>query len=198
MKRSEFQKPHKRVLYIITKGTMPHTKSHFSWHFVRILCRTVIDMSRADFQCLILPFITENNSTKFAIFKRADMKIWQFISGGGEDSESPSETAKRESFEEAGISQNTAFYKLDTVSSIPAEIFSEKYRKNWGKHCFVVREYAFACRLTDDTLQISDEHTDYQWVSYDEAMAMLKYDSNKTALTELRARIQEDIFVEAD
>ncbi|WP_425448387.1 hypothetical protein [Dethiothermospora halolimnae] len=44
-------------------------------------------MARAPFQCLIIPFMIENNVPKFAIFKRADMRIWQFISGGGEDDE---------------------------------------------------------------------------------------------------------------
>ena len=140
-------------------------------------------MARAPFQCLIIPFMIEDDVPKFAIFKRADMGIWQFISGGGEDDETPLEAAKRECFEEANIPFNTVFYELDSISTIPAEIYSKEYRKSWGKYCFVIKEHKFAFQLT--------------WVAYDEAIPLLKYDSNRTALTELRARIMERYFVEA-
>jgi len=154
-------------------------------------------MARAPFQCLIIPFIVEDNIPKFAIFKRTDRQIWQFIAGGGEDKETPLEAAKRECYEEAKILSNTRFYKLDTISSIPSEIFCEEYRKNWGKDCFVINEYTFAIRLEEDIIKISEEHSEYKWVTYDEAISLLKYDSNKTALTELRARIRENNFIEA-
>lgn len=152
-------------------------------------------MARAPFQCLIIPFMLKNNIPQFAIFRRADMGIWQFIAGGGEDSETPAETAKRECFEEAAIPLDTVLYRLDTINSIPAEIFSEEYRKNWGENCFVIKEYAFAIRIEENIIKISDEHSEYKWVSYEGAMSLLKYDSNITALTELRARINQKRFV---
>lgn len=154
-------------------------------------------MARAPFQCLIIPFRIENNVSKFAIFKRADMGIWQFIAGGGEDKETPLEAAKRECFEEAAIPLNTVLYKLDAITTIPAEIYSEEYKKNWGKNCFVIKEYAFAFKITEDIIKISDEHSEFKWVTYDEAISLLKYDSNKTALTELKARIRENCFEKA-
>ena len=154
-------------------------------------------MARAPFQALIIPFMIENNNTKFAIFKRTDRAIWQFISGGGEDDEMPIEAAKRECFEEAEIPLDTVLYKLDTINTIPAEIFDEKHTKNWDKNCFVIKEYTFAIRLEKDIIKISDEHSEFRWVDYNEAIELLKYDSNKTALTELRARIRKNCFIEA-
>lgn len=154
-------------------------------------------MARAPFQSIIIPFMIEDKTKKFAIFKRADREIWQFISGGGEDEELPSEAAKRECFEEAQIPYNTILYKLDTVNSIPAEIFHKKYTQNWDENCFVVTEHTFAIELKVDCIKISDEHSQYKWVDYDEAIALLKYDSNKTALTELRARIRKNVLIEA-
>lgn len=153
-------------------------------------------MARAPFQVLTIPFMIENNNIKFAIFKRTDRAIWQFISGGGEDDELPLEAAKRECFEEAEIPLGILLYELDTINSIPAEIFSEKYTKNWDKNCFVIKEYTFAVKLEKDIIKISDEHSEYRWVNYEEAISLLKYDSNKTALTELRARIRENYFEE--
>ena len=151
-------------------------------------------MARAPFQCLIIPFMIENNIPKFAIFKRLDMEIWQFISGGGEDNETPLEAAKRECLEEANIPLSTELYKLDSITTIPAEIFSIEYRKNWGKNCFVIKEHSFAVELAEDIIKISKEHIEFRWVTYNEAISLLKYDSNKTALTELNARIKENNF----
>lgn len=155
-------------------------------------------MARAPFQCLIIPFIKEKDSIKYAIFKRRDRNIWQFISGGGEDKETPIEAAKRECFEEAKIPIDIILYKLDTINSIPAEIFQEEYIKNWGENCFVLKEYTFAFELKTDIIEISDEHSEYKWVTYNEAIELLKYDSNRTALTELRARINKECLIKAE
>lgn len=155
-------------------------------------------MARAPFQSLIIPFIIEDDNQKFAVFKRTDRDIWQFISGGGEDDETPIEAAKRECFEEADIPLDRVLYKLDTINTIPAEIFGEKYTKNWGENCFVIKEYSFAVKLKKDIIKISDEHSEFKWVEYDEAIELLKYDSNKTALTELRARIRKNCFINAE
>ena len=56
-----------------------------------------------------------DDEPRYAIFKRSDRAIWQFLSGGGEDKETPIETAKRECFEEAQIPSNIPFYELDAV-----------------------------------------------------------------------------------
>ena len=58
---------------------------------------------RAPFQVLVIPYKIINNEILYGIFLRSDMKVWQTISGGGEDDESPIEAAKREANEEAGI-----------------------------------------------------------------------------------------------
>ncbi|HRU21005.1 MAG TPA: NUDIX domain-containing protein [Candidatus Paceibacterota bacterium] len=47
----------------------------------------------------------EKNRYLYAIFKRRDLKFWQRISGGTEGKETPLETAKRESFEEAKLTR---------------------------------------------------------------------------------------------
>ena len=42
-------------------------------------------MARAKYQVLVIPYHIENGNVKYCIFKRNDMKVWQFIAGGGED-----------------------------------------------------------------------------------------------------------------
>lgn len=118
------------------------------------------------------------------------MGIWQFIAGGGEEEDSSiTESAKREAFEEAGISKTCDFFKLDTCCSIPSGCFKNA-EAIWGKECFVIPEYAFAVRVESTLLQLSREHTEYKWLTYAEAQTVLQYDSNKTALWELNRRLE--------
>lgn len=46
-------------------------------------------MARAPFQVLIIPYIVDKGEIKYGIFKRSDRDVWQFISGGGEENETP-------------------------------------------------------------------------------------------------------------
>lgn len=151
-------------------------------------------MARAPFQCLILPYIIEDGVVKYGVFKRSDHGFWQFISGGGEDNETPLEAAHRECFEEAEIPKDMNIYIMDSTCSIPAEIFCDEYRSNWGDNCYVVTEYTFALPLEKDIIKISSEHSEYKFAEFDEVMELLKHDSNKTALRELRARIKKNDF----
>ena len=145
-------------------------------------------MSRAKFQVLIIPFrILENDILEFAVAKRSDMEVWQFLSGGGEDDETPLKAAKREANEEGKIPYDFKMIKLDSVASIPATIF--KAHKDWGKDVFVIPEYSFGVDVKDQKLVLSSEHTEIKWLKYEDAVAILKYDSNQTALYELNKRL---------
>ena len=56
-------------------------------------------MARAKYQVLVIPYHIENGNVKYCIFKRNDMKVWQFIAGGGEDEdETIIISAKREAY----------------------------------------------------------------------------------------------------
>lgn len=146
-------------------------------------------MARAKYQVLVIPYSIENGKVQFCLLRRSDIDIWQFISGGGEDEDiSTIEAAKREAFEEAGISKMCNFFKLDTCCSIPSDCFKNA-ETIWGKECFVIQEYTFAVRVTSTFLKLSHEHTEYNWLTYADAQAVLQYDSNKTALWELNRRI---------
>ena len=146
-------------------------------------------MTRARYQVLVIPYCITDGQVRFCVFRRTDLDIWQFIAGGGEDEDaSVLESAKREAFEEAGIPVTCSYSPLDTCCSIPANCFKNA-EAIWGKECFVIPEYAFAVRVESAFLQLSHEHTEYNWLNYAEAHTRLQYDSNKTALWELNRRI---------
>ncbi len=147
-------------------------------------------MARAKYQVLVIPYYIEDKIPQFCVFKRSDTEIWQFIAGGGEDEDSSIiESARREAFEEAGIPIKCDYFKLDSCCSIPADCFKNA-EAMWGEECFVIPEYAFAVKVESKSLTLSNEHVEYHWVTYERARAILKYDSNRTALWELKRRIE--------
>ena len=149
-------------------------------------------MSRAPYQVLIIPYIKLDNTIRYCVFERKH-PMFQFIAGGGEDEEAPIEAAKRECFEEAKI-QSDNFIKLTSLSHIPTCIFSEIQQETWGEEIFVIPEYTFAVELKSTDIVLSEEHIGYKWVTYEEALLLLKWDSNKTALYELDCRIKQTLF----
>lgn len=143
-------------------------------------------MSRAPFQVLVFPYrLSPSGEYEFAIFRRAE-GYWQGIAGGGEDDETPSDAAKREAWEEAGIPLDTSLFPLDSCTRIPVVNIGGFY---WGKDVLVIPEYCFGLEITNDAIGLSDEHTEYQWTTYLHARECLKWDSNKTALWELNHRL---------
>lgn len=143
---------------------------------------------RQPYQTLIFPYKREKEEVKYAIFLRRDMKVWQGICGGGENEETIIETAKRECFEEAGIKNTSKYIQLDTMTTIPVIDITGKFF--WGEDVFVIKEYCFGVDATGQEINLSREHLEYRWLSYNEAKRMLKWDCDKTALWELNERIK--------
>jgi dATP pyrophosphohydrolase len=143
---------------------------------------------RAPFQILAIPY-RKKREYQFCVFHRADIDQYQFVAGGGEDDEKPSDAAVREIWEETGIGAASVI-PLTSMAYIPASVISEKHRKSWAKDTFVIPEYAFGFECDADII-LSDEHTGYEWLDYREAMSRLTWDSNRTALYELNCRLHD-------
>ena len=148
-------------------------------------------MGRAKYQVLVIPYCKTEERILYCILKRSDMAdCWQFVAGGGEDEDaSPMISAKREALEEAGVPMDLPMAQLDSTCSISTEHFP-KARVLWGEDCFVIPEYSFAVELPQQSILLSDEHTDFAWVDYDTAQQKLQYDSNRVALWELDQKIK--------
>jgi dATP pyrophosphohydrolase len=147
------------------------------------------NMARAPFQVLVYPYRkTKNGQIEYALMKRSDEGFWQGIAGGGEDGETPLETAKRETHEETGIPQTSEFVQLDTIEPVPVIEFKDSHI--WGEDVYVIHQYCFGVTSQNIQIVISHEHTEYKWLSYEEAFKLIKYDGNKTALWELDMRLK--------
>jgi dATP pyrophosphohydrolase len=138
---------------------------------------------------LVILYLHNENGIKYCIFERKHPQGQvQFVAGGGEDNETPSQAAMREVHEEAGIN-NASLQQLTSLCYIPTNIFSASQRQAWGADVLVIPEYSFGAKVESESVTLSDEHIASHWVSYDEAMAQLKWDSNKTALYELNCKL---------
>jgi dATP pyrophosphohydrolase len=133
----------------------------------------------------------EADIVKYCVMLRSDMENgWEFIAGGGEGDETPLEAAIRETMEESGIASGEKFTILTTQGYIPTFYFSPSAQEAWGNDTCVIPNYAFAVEVIDLKVTLSQEHTEYRWVTYDEAIGLLKFDINKTGLWELKRRIE--------
>lgn len=146
-------------------------------------------MKRQPIQVLVIPFRRNKDVIEYCLLKRSDEKYWQFVAGGAEGNETQLTAAAREANEEAGIPLESKIISLDSMCCVPANIFRDW--QQWPKGTYIVKEYAFGVEVPNDSIKLSNEHTEYQWKQYDEAMKLLKWDSNKTALWELSQRLKD-------
>ena len=146
---------------------------------------------REPYQILSIPYRIVDDTPLFCIFRRADSKYWQFIAGGGENRETPIEAAKRETREEIGVDPIN-IKQLTCIAYVPAEVIAESRRKHWDKNVYVIPEYSFAFEYDSEPM-LSNEHTEYKWLTYDEARKLLKWDSNKVAMYEIDSIIKGNL-----
>jgi dATP pyrophosphohydrolase len=146
-------------------------------------------MARAPFQVIVLLVHRPPDAEPlYAVFRRRSHEMWQAISGGGEDAETPREAALRETFEEAGITARDGWIALDSRASIPASVYSGT--DHWPRDLYVVPEHAFGLVVPDTNIVLCSEHRECAWLPFEEAHSRLTWDSNKCALWELHCRIQ--------
>ena len=142
---------------------------------------------RAPFQILAIPYRVVEGTPSYCVFRRSDHDQWQFIAGGGEDRETPAEAAVREISEEGGIF-GARVIPLTSMCYIRADIFSKRHLYGWSEDMYVLPEYAFGFECTEE-IRLSHEHTECEWLFFEDAYAKLQWDSNRTALYELHCRL---------
>jgi dATP pyrophosphohydrolase len=108
---------------------------------------------------------------KVLLMERADKKaFWQSVTGSLEDNETPKDAAIREVFEETGI--DTSQYQLEdwNLSHI-YEIYAH-WRYRYAPNVTHNQEHIFGLKVPITIpIQLSkDEHVQYLWVDWREAM----------------------------
>jgi dihydroneopterin triphosphate diphosphatase len=144
---------------------------------------------RAPFQVLVIPFRKCNHDLQYACLTRSDEEYAQFVAGGGEGMESPLEGALRELHEETGLRPLDPLWQLKSIAWIPVD---QVRGRLWGPDVLHIPEHAFAAHVPlQPDITLSAEHVSFSWLSHNEALAALKWESNRAALRELHAALMK-------
>ena len=92
---------------------------------------------REPYQILSIPYRVVDGKLLFCILRRADSSYWQFIAGGGENGETPTQAAKRETIEEIGVDPIN-IKQLTCIAYVPAVVIDESRRQHWDKNTVVL------------------------------------------------------------
>jgi len=100
---------------------------------------------------------------------------WDFPKGTMEAGETKKETATRELYEETGL-------KADLDTNFEAV---SNYSFAHREHGVIPKTvYYFVGQADTQDVLLSDEHTDYVWLPYDEALEKITHDRSKKILEE--------------
>jgi lipoyl(octanoyl) transferase len=135
--------------------------------------------------CIV--FRQNNNQLEFLLLKRIPEKggFWQSITGEVED-ENLKDAVLREAKEEAGIEKDAVLRLIENVNSFDYE--------NDKKGC-IVREYVFGLEVSPDQKisldkNIYKEHDEFRWVSLEDALHLLKWETSKDSVKKLVCKIE--------
>lgn len=149
---------------------------------------------RQPHQILAFPYKkNKNNEYVYAIFCRSGSKErWQGIAGGVEENETYLEACKREANEEANISYESKVIELESISTMPVVNVTKEFI--WGDSVYLIYEHCYGIDATNDDIKLSHEHSKFEWLSYEEAVKKLKWDSNRNALWELNWKLTNNKY----
>lgn len=92
-------------------------------------------------------------------------EIWEYISGRMKQFESPEEALKREVFEEVGIKDIQIIKPVSVFHIFRGEKVAEKELVG----------IVYWVKTKQKEIRISEEHTDYKWVSRDDALTLITH-----------------------
>jgi dATP pyrophosphohydrolase len=123
---------------------------------------------------------------KFLLLKSAQHKIyggtWQMITATCEPDESTPETAIRELYEETELKP----LKLFAVPHVNTFYFD--YNDS------ICLSPVFLAIVNTDRVTISDEHTEYQWVGYEDAVKLINWPDQIQSLEIIKKYLDDKIF----
>jgi dATP pyrophosphohydrolase len=132
-------------------------------------------MPKLPVQVQVILFFRNKDKIEYLLLKRLPERggFWQPITGGVEDGENLLYSARREVMEEAGYLKVIAMYDL-------------RYHFQFNFKDKVIDEYVYAFEVPHQNVIFSpEEHSEIRWVNYEEALSLLKWDTNQIALKKI-------------
>ena len=123
------------------------------------------------------------NKRKFLLLNYPS-KHWDFVKGKMEKSETPHETAIRETKEETGISD------VEFIDGFEEEIEYYFYAENQEIHKKVI---FFLGKTQTREITLSHEHLDFIWLEFDNALNKTTYENAKKLLKKSKAFLDKRV-----
>lgn len=152
-------------------------------------------MRTTQIECIV--FRKKEGIFEFLLLKRIPEKggFWQPPCGGLEKSDnSKLEAAYRELLEEADIKKENIIRVIENV-----DVFEINKHYLTGKLIPAITEYVFGFEVNPDLSvsihnNIYPEHETFEWVPFDKALSLLKWENNKVALQKLNQLLNKEKF----
>ena len=149
---------------------------------------------RIPIQVLVYPVRNTNEDWEYLVLKRIRERggFWQGVTGAPENSETLSEGAKRELFEETGYSPLNLI-KTVIAYNIPMQ---DRWKDIYPEGTKEIPEFLFIAIIHQPGPPKIDliEHNDWKWCSYEEAMNLLSLEDNKRALEYVQKFLRDDLI----
>ena len=133
---------------------------------------------------------------EFLLIKRTEQHgaFWQGVSGAPEWDESDIEGAIREVLEETGFLVADGIVAVGVRYEIRRESYADhdEWDRLYGPNVDAVPEEVYVAAVpsaSDPTLALY-EHDDFRWCAFDDALELLRWESNREALVAARAFIE--------
>lgn len=133
-------------------------------------------------ESVLVIIVAETSGRVLMLRRKDDPDFWQSVTGSLESNEKPYETACREIKEETGfdVEQNGL---QDLSHSIIFEIFPH-FRHRYAPGVTHCKEHWFKLVLDEERMPLLTEHTEFRWLSPNEAAKLTKSWSNSQAILE--------------
>jgi len=148
-------------------------------------------MRTIQLECIIYRKV--NNHFEFLLLKRIPSKggFWQPVCGGLEEGETKIDACYREILEETGISKEKI---VNVIKEVHHFVINKDYLSK--NPISPQEEFVFGFEINsseeiniDSNIQI--EHEAYKWVSFDDAINLLKWKNNKDAFEKLHSKLKD-------
>lgn len=133
----------------------------------------------------------EPDKVEYLLMQRAPAgkagAIWQTVVGGAEWDEKLIEAARREIFEETGLTRLQGIIAIGYAFSFG---FVPPYRSDYAPDVKQISNTVFASEVVSARpVSLSAEHMDYGWFSYEAALAHIHWPEEKEALVRLHPMV---------
>ncbi|HNB27681.1 MAG TPA: NUDIX domain-containing protein [Alphaproteobacteria bacterium] len=125
----------------------------------------------------VVALVGRGDEARVLIMQRAGKTsrgLWSLVMGGLEPGETPAQAVRREMQEEAGIEAG-AIYNSGCCDTF----------YNPGANAIDITPIFVATFDLAPAVTLNEEHLDYRWVSFEEAMAHIAYPGQRQALAEI-------------